>query len=87
MTAPINLVPPPKVADIVRESVVATLRQTLEEAERGEIECVAIVICRPGGGWKPRISTTDNFSGMIGRIEIAKQEWVADYLSQESSRR
>jgi hypothetical protein len=87
MSAPINLVPPPTPADIVRESVVATLRQTLEEAERGEIECVAIVICRPGGAWKPRVSTTDNFSGMIGRLEIAKYEWIADYLSQESGRR
>lgn len=86
MTAPVNLVPPAKAAERVRESVIATLRQALEEAERGEIECVAMVICRPGGGWKPRISMTDNFSGMIGCLEIAKQEWIADYLSQEVAR-
>jgi hypothetical protein len=87
MTAPVNLVPPPKAEQRIRESVVAILRETLQEAEAGEIECVMMIVVRPGGGWQPRISATDNFSGMIGRLEIAKQEWVIDYLSQECSKK
>jgi hypothetical protein len=86
MTDPVNLVPKPKATEIARESIKAILKQTMEEAERGDLKCVMMVVVDPSGKWTPRISSTDDFSGMMGKLLIAQHEWVADYLKQESER-
>jgi hypothetical protein len=85
MSATVNLVPKPTAAEEVRASVMALLRDVLEQAEAGEIECVMMVTVGPGGYWKPLMSKTDNFSGMMGRLEIAQQEWILDYMTQQAN--
>lgn len=82
MTEPLTLVAKPKASDEIRDSVIALLRKTLAEAERGEIDFVALVAGSADGDWIPRISTVGKLSLAIGRIEIAKQEWILDYLKQ-----
>lgn len=82
MSAPVKLVTKPTAADEVRESVTRLLRDTLAEAESGEIDCVAIIIGHTDGEWSDRCSTTTRFSEAIGRLEITKQEWIAQYLAE-----
>jgi len=78
--APIKLVTNPTASEEVKESVVRLLRDTLTEAEAGQIDCVAIIIGRVDGQWLDRCSTTMCFSEAIGRLEITKQEWIEQYL-------
>lgn len=80
MSAPIQLVTKPKVEDEVRESVLRALRQTLEQAEAGEIDTVIMILGHPDGEWSDRCTSTTKLSEAIGRIEITKQEWIAEYL-------
>jgi hypothetical protein len=86
MADPIALVPKPKAADEVRESVVRLLRDSLEQAERGEVDTVIIILGHPDGEWSDRCSNTDKLSAAIGRLEITKQEWIAQYLRARESR-
>jgi hypothetical protein len=76
----IALVPKAKAADDVRESVTRLLRDSLEQAERGEVDTVIIILGHPDGEWSDRCSSTQKLSAAIGRLEITKQEWVAEYL-------
>lgn len=80
MSSPIALVTKPTAAAEVQESVVRLLRDTLAEAEAGKITTVIIIIAHADGQWTDRCSDTEHFSDAIGRIEITKQEWIAQYL-------
>ena len=80
MTAPVALVPKPKAADEIRESVMRLLRDSLEQAERGEVDTVIIIVGHPDGDWTNKSSYTDKLSAAIGRLEITKQEWIEKYL-------
>lgn len=80
MSAPIALVAKPTVAEEVRESVVRLLRGTLAEAEAGEVSTVVILVGHINGDWFSRCSDTEHFSEAVGRVEIIKQEWIAQYL-------
>lgn len=79
-TAPVALVPKPKAADEIRESVMRLLRDSLEQAERGEVDTVIIILGHPDGDWTNKSSYTDKLSAAIGRLEITKQEWIEKYL-------
>jgi hypothetical protein len=80
MNSPVALVPKPTAADEVKESVVRLLRDTLAEAERGNVDCVIMIVGHPDGAWSDRCSSTTRMSEAIGRLEITKQEWVQQYL-------
>ena len=83
MPDPIVLAPKPTVDDEVRTSVVKALRETLQQAERGEINTILMVIGHPDDTWTDRASETLNFSSMIGRIEILKAKWIALYMEND----
>jgi hypothetical protein len=85
MNPPIALVPKPKAADDVRESVTRLLRDSLDQAERGEVDTVIIILGHPDGEWSDRCSSTEKLSAAIGRLEITKAEWVAQYLQDQNS--
>lgn len=82
MGASVTLVTKPTAAEEVRESVIRLLRKTLDEAEAGQIETVIIIGRAPDGEWINRASETNHFSDAIGRLEITKAEWIAQYLEQ-----
>ena len=85
MTQPVALVPKPKASDEVRESVIRLLRKSLDEAEAGEIVSAIMILRRADGEWIDRASTTERFSEDIGRLEITKQKWIAQYLQDEKT--
>lgn len=75
-----QLVTKPTADAEVKASVLRVLRETLEQAERGEIDCVVMILGHPDGEWTDRTSETVKFSEAIGRLEITKSEWIAQYL-------
>jgi hypothetical protein len=81
----ITLVPKPKAADEVRESVLRLLRDSVAQAERGEVDTVIIILGHPDGQWSDRCSSTDKLSAAIGRLEITKQEWILQYLKHRDT--
>ena len=85
MNEPLALVPKPKASDEVRESVVRLLRKSLEEAEAGDIVSVIMIFRNADGEWTDRCSDTEKFSEDIGRLEITKQRWIAQYLSNPNT--
>lgn len=80
MSTPVTLVPKAKTTDDVRESVVRLLRDSLAQAEAGDVDTVIIILSHPDGEWSDRCSDTEKLSEAIGRLEITKQEWVSQYL-------
>ena len=84
MNSPIVLVPKPKASDEVRGSVVRLLRESLEQAEAGEVNTVIIIASHPDGTWTDLCSSTDKLSEAIGRLEITKQAWIAEYLRERA---
>jgi hypothetical protein len=83
MADPIKLVSKPTASDEVRESIIKVLRDTLNEAVAGEIRSVVVLAEYADGEWINRASDTLEFSKAIGRLEITKQEWVAQYLKNK----
>jgi hypothetical protein len=80
---PVTLIPKLKATDEVRESVVRLLRDSLEQAERGEVDTVIIILGNPDGTWTDRCSETRKLSEAIGRMEITKHEWIAQALAHD----
>lgn len=80
MNAPLKLAPKPKPDADVQERIVALLRRTLDEAERGEFVSVIMILSRPDGTWAERFSATLSVSEIVGRVTIALQGWVNDFL-------
>lgn len=85
MPEPLALVPKPTTQDEIRDSVLKLLRQSIEEAECGEIDCVFMILGHPDGEWAERFSDTDKFTSAIGRIEIAKIAWALRYLNRDGT--
>ena len=85
MAKPISLVPKPTVAEEVRESVVRLLRSALEEAEKGDVDTVIIISSLTNGEWLERASDTNKISESIGRLEIVKQQWIAQFLGRRGN--
>lgn len=79
MTTPIALVSKPTAAEEVRTSVIDVLRETLAQAEAGEIDSVAMILGHPDDTWSDRYSGVLNFSSVIGRIEILKLKWIRQH--------
>lgn len=76
----VSLVTKPTADKEVQENIIGLLRKTLEEAERGEIDNLVMIIGTPSGEWTNRASETVKFSQAIGQLEITKQEWIVNYL-------
>jgi hypothetical protein len=79
---PVTLVPKPTAQDEVRESIISILRETLAEAEAGNIDTVIMLLSHPNGEWTNRSSGTNKFSEAIGRLEITKADWIKGHLGR-----
>lgn len=80
MPATVTLVTKPTADEEVRQSVVRLLQETLDEAVRGEIDTIVLILGHPDGDWSDKCSSTNKLSAAIGRLEITKHEWVVQYL-------
>lgn len=81
MPAPVALVTKPKAADEFKDEAVRILREALEQAEAGEVTAALVIVRYPDGHWGDKRSGTMDFADAIGRLEIVKQSWIADYLT------
>jgi hypothetical protein len=77
---PVKLVTKPTAKAEIRDSIIRNLREVLAQAEAGDIDAVIILALHPNGEWSGNDIATTRFSEVIGRIEIVKQQWVAQYL-------
>ncbi len=84
MTDPIRLATRPLVIDEVRESVTRLLREALEKAEAGKVDCVIIILGHPDGTWTDLASETVEFSKAVGRLEILKHKWIARFVEHDN---
>jgi hypothetical protein len=83
MSAPVKLVAKPTADEEVCKSVVTLLTDALAHAEAGEIDTVLLIAHYVDGEWSDAFSDTNRYSETIGRLEIAKHEWIANYLRKE----
>jgi hypothetical protein len=82
VTKVVSLTTKPPVAQEIKDNIIEILKQYLEKAEKGEISCVIVIAGFPGGIWSNDMSSTLDFPTAIGKLEIAKQEWIGQELSQ-----
>ena len=75
----VKLVAEPTLADDIKAGVVKLARAVLEDAEAGDASTLLVICVRPNGTWSREWSGTMEMAAMIGRLEITKQEWIAEY--------
>jgi len=81
MKKPVTLVTKPTASAEIRDSIVRDLREVLAQAEAGDVDAVIMLVLHPNGEWSGNDIATTRFSEVIGRVEIVKQEWIAQYLA------
>lgn len=65
------------VPEDIRAGVIRELERTLEEAKRGEISEILMIIVHPNNEWSERSSDTTSILSWIGRLETTKADWLA----------
>ncbi len=70
---PLRLVPK-AVED--KSEVLDMLRETMVEAERGEIESLSMIISRPDGTWTHRATAAKSLTTLIGKLQIAAHDLI-----------
>jgi len=80
MTA-IALVAKPTAAEQAKIETVELLRELLVQAEAGDVVEIFAVIKHPDASWSSKRSTCTDTPALIGRLEIAKQGAIANYLA------
>jgi hypothetical protein len=78
----IKLATAPTLSDEIKDSTIKLARTVLEDAEAGNVATLLVIAIRPDGSWSREWSGTENMSDAIGKIEIAKQEWIATYSAR-----
>lgn len=77
MSRPLQFVPPPTANEEARAAVIAMLNETLEEAKRGEIAEMVMILKHPQEDeWSERATVTRFRSAWIGKLEILKHNWI-----------
>lgn len=82
MTTPISLVDRLKSSDDYRKEIIDALNAALRRAENGETDSVVIIERQPNKYWLFNFGGERSVVEMVGRIEILKQEWIAEYLKK-----
>jgi hypothetical protein len=102
MSAPVVLVTKPTAAEQIKTQIVEenggyrlnwTFRVgecpglALERAQRGEFTSVVLIWERADGKWGHSQSGTLDMSSSVGRLEIMKASWIAEYEAENSGKR
>ncbi len=74
-----KLVTKPTLPDEIKAGILKLLATATEDAQSGGVSTMLIIAVRPDGTWSREWSGTMEMAGMIGRLEITKQEWIAEY--------
>lgn len=75
----VELVPKPSLDDEIKDGAVKLARTVLKDVEAGNVTTLLVIAVRPDGTWSREWSGTAEMAAMIGRLEITKQEWIAEY--------
>lgn len=77
MSPPLRFVPRPSADKEAREEVIEMLEEALEEAKRGEIVEIVMILKRPEEDvWDERATVTRFMSAWIGKLEMLKHNWI-----------
>lgn len=80
----LRIAPIPTADEEIRAKVVAMLEEALEQAKRGEIDELFMILKHPGTDeWSDRATETQHFSEWIGKLEVTKQTWILQFLQRE----
>lgn len=60
-------------------SVISELEKALEAAKQGQIDAVVVLARCTNGKWTEWHSGARNFPDMVGKMEIVKHDWIAQY--------
>jgi hypothetical protein len=75
----LKLTAKPTLSDEIKESAVKLAREVLADVEAGNVTTLLVIAVRPDGTWSREWSGTADMAGVIGRLEITKQEWIAQF--------
>lgn len=75
----VKLAPKPTLDDEIKEGAAKLARDVLADVEAGNVTTLLVIAVRPDGTWSREWSGTAEMAAMIGRLEITKQEWIAEY--------
>lgn len=80
----LRVVAAPSAEDEIRVEVVNMLKEALEQAERGEVSEIFMILKHPGTDeWSDRATMTQHLSEWIGKLEITKQSWITQFLKED----
>lgn len=78
----------PTVDEANRKKIVAYLEEFLEHAKAGKIDGGLFIFKAPNGLWTDTVFGDDiPISEMVGKVEIAKQRWIAACLSNDENKK
>lgn len=83
MNEVVSLVSKPTVDEKIKSRVVEMLRNTLKEAEAGDIGGIFMIVEGPDEMWTERWDGTCKLSEMLGRVEIIKHKIIHQYFQSE----
>ena len=79
-------VKPVTTTDEIRAEVIDELERTLEEAKRGEIDELFMILKHPGRNeWSNRSTSTQNTTEWIVKLEVAKLSWSLKLLENDEN--
>ena len=76
-------VPKATAKEQAKQETVELLHGLLAQAEAGDVVEIFAVIKHPDASWSSKRSTCTDMPGLIGRLEIAKQGAIANYLASQ----
>lgn len=71
-----------QIRDDIQKSVIGILEETLEQAKRGDITSVCIIVEHTNHHWSAPHSGSLDMGRTIGRLEMLKAAWVRKYLEE-----
>lgn len=80
----IGVVHKPRASELIRAQVIAQLRSALALAEQGQVSGLVLLLDHPDNTWSESVSGTESFSASIGRMEIVKARWIAEYIAAQA---
>lgn len=80
---PATLIPKPTASQQAQQETIALLRELLAAAEAGDIVEIFAVMKHPDASWSSERSTCADMPSLVGRLEMAKQGAIANYLANQ----
>jgi hypothetical protein len=81
----LHIVAPPTTTEEIRAEVIAELERTLEDARRGDIDEIFMILKHPGDDeWSHRATPTQHLTAWIGKLEVTKLAWADNFRKNDN---